>query len=283
MHASADQREPQRPKAVLEEPQRPPAGPQEPERSDTMPEESGRPDAVAEEAGPQEPEQSQAGPQEPEQSQAGPQEPEQVEAVLEALCAGALRLLGAAEQTPARLRLAAGGASVELEWPAPQAPQIPQAFQEPQVPGVLQASLAAVLAGTSGSGNQLPAGGSGSGNQLPAGTSGSVHQLAAGAAGAGTDPSGPAAPTGPGHQGRPAELCICAPMIGTFYHAPEPGSAAFVRPGDVVEAGQQVGILEVMKLMAPVEADRRCRVVEFLVPDAAPVEHGQPLISCLAE
>ena len=72
---------------------------------------------------------------------------------------------------------------------------------------------------------------------------------------------------------------VCSPLVGTFYHAPKPGEPPFVRPGDTVEAGQQVGILEAMKLMNPIEADQRGVVTEILVPDGTPVEYGQPLIA----
>jgi acetyl-CoA carboxylase biotin carboxyl carrier protein len=70
---------------------------------------------------------------------------------------------------------------------------------------------------------------------------------------------------------------ICAPTVGTFYRAPEPGAEPFVREGDEVQAGQQVAILEAMKLMNPIEADRSGRVVRVLVPDGESVEYGQPL------
>jgi acetyl-CoA carboxylase biotin carboxyl carrier protein len=70
---------------------------------------------------------------------------------------------------------------------------------------------------------------------------------------------------------------ICAPTVGTFYRSPEPGAEPFVREGDEVEAGQQVAILEAMKLMNPIEADRSGRVVRVLVPDGESVEYGQPL------
>jgi acetyl-CoA carboxylase biotin carboxyl carrier protein len=70
---------------------------------------------------------------------------------------------------------------------------------------------------------------------------------------------------------------ICAPTVGTFYRSPEPGSEPFVREGDEVQAGQQVAILEAMKLMNPIEADRSGRVVRVLVPDGESVEYGQPL------
>lgn len=84
--------------------------------------------------------------------------------------------------------------------------------------------------------------------------------------------------------GRPADetsnlTYVCAPMIGTFYHAPEPGAAPFVQAGAVVNVGQQVGIVEAMKLMLPVEADRTGRVVEILVGNGQPVEYGERLIA----
>jgi len=71
---------------------------------------------------------------------------------------------------------------------------------------------------------------------------------------------------------------VTAPTVGVFYRAPEPGAAPFVSEGDVVSAGQQVAIVEAMKLMIPVEADRDGRVAEVLVADGEPVEFGQPLV-----
>ncbi|GAA4638787.1 acetyl-CoA carboxylase biotin carboxyl carrier protein [Actinoallomurus vinaceus] len=70
---------------------------------------------------------------------------------------------------------------------------------------------------------------------------------------------------------------ICAPTVGTFYRSPEPGSPPFVTEGDLVEAGQQVAILEAMKLMNPIEADRPGRITKIIVADGDPVEYGQPL------
>ncbi|WP_153450936.1 acetyl-CoA carboxylase biotin carboxyl carrier protein [Streptomyces smaragdinus] len=70
----------------------------------------------------------------------------------------------------------------------------------------------------------------------------------------------------------------CAPLVGTFYVAPAPTAPPFVQVGDQVEKGQQLGIIEAMKLMNPVEATRSGRVVEVLVADGEPVEYGQPLV-----
>lgn len=71
---------------------------------------------------------------------------------------------------------------------------------------------------------------------------------------------------------------ITAPLVGTFYRAAEPGGKPFVEIGDVVRVGQQVAIVEAMKLMNTVEADQAGRVVEILATDCDSVEYGQPLI-----
>jgi acetyl-CoA carboxylase biotin carboxyl carrier protein len=68
-----------------------------------------------------------------------------------------------------------------------------------------------------------------------------------------------------------------ADTLGTFYRSPEPGARPFVVEGDHITAGQQIALIEAMKLMIPVEADRGGRIVEILKPDAAPVEYGEPL------
>jgi acetyl-CoA carboxylase biotin carboxyl carrier protein len=70
---------------------------------------------------------------------------------------------------------------------------------------------------------------------------------------------------------------VCAPLVGTFYRAREPGARPFVEIGDEIEAGQQVAIVEAMKLMNPIVAEDAGRVVEILVGDGDPVEYGQSL------
>lgn len=80
----------------------------------------------------------------------------------------------------------------------------------------------------------------------------------------------------------PAWRVVTAQVVGVFYRAPEPGAAPFVREGDVVDAGQQIAIIEAMKLMIPVETDTGGRVVEVLKADGAPVEYGEPLFSLTA-
>ena len=75
---------------------------------------------------------------------------------------------------------------------------------------------------------------------------------------------------------------VRASTVGVFYRSPEPGTPPFVSEGDVVTAGQQIGIVEAMKLMIPLEADRGGRVVAVLARDGESVEHGQPVLT-LAE
>jgi acetyl-CoA carboxylase biotin carboxyl carrier protein len=79
----------------------------------------------------------------------------------------------------------------------------------------------------------------------------------------------------------PAPHLIRAPTIGVFYHAAAPEAKPFVAVGDWVDAGQQVGVLEAMKLMNPIESDCRGQVLEILVPNFTLVEYDQPLISLL--
>ena len=77
----------------------------------------------------------------------------------------------------------------------------------------------------------------------------------------------------------PGHTIVTAPMLGTFYSAPKPGSPAFVAVGDVVEAEAVVCIVEVMKLMNSVQAGVSGRVVEVYAKDGDLVEFGQPLFA----
>ena len=62
---------------------------------------------------------------------------------------------------------------------------------------------------------------------------------------------------------------IVAPLVGTFYRAPQPGAEPFVEVGDTVDVGQSVGIVEAMKLMNQVLADEPGTVAEILVENGA--------------
>ncbi len=70
---------------------------------------------------------------------------------------------------------------------------------------------------------------------------------------------------------------IEAPMVGTFYRAPQPGAPPFVEEGQAVAAGQTLCILEAMKLMNEVKADLEAVVREIDAENGQPVEFGQLL------
>ena len=68
-----------------------------------------------------------------------------------------------------------------------------------------------------------------------------------------------------------------SPMVGTFYRAPSPASPAFVEVGQNVKAGDTLCIIEAMKLMNEIEAEKSGVVKAILVDDGQPVEYGEPL------
>ncbi len=72
---------------------------------------------------------------------------------------------------------------------------------------------------------------------------------------------------------------IKSPIVGTYYGSPSPGAAPFVAPGDRVDKGQVVCIVEAMKLMNEIEADAAGEIVKCFVTNGQPIEFGQPLFS----
>ena len=66
-------------------------------------------------------------------------------------------------------------------------------------------------------------------------------------------------------------------MLGTFYQAASPDSEAFVKAGDRVSSDTTLCIIEAMKVMNEIKAERDFEVVEILVKNGEPVEFGQPL------
>ena len=75
---------------------------------------------------------------------------------------------------------------------------------------------------------------------------------------------------------------VKSPIVGTFYESPSPGSPAFVKVGDQVEAGQPLCIVEAMKLMNEIESDVTGEIVRQLIANGQPVEYGQPLFAVRA-
>jgi acetyl-CoA carboxylase biotin carboxyl carrier protein len=72
---------------------------------------------------------------------------------------------------------------------------------------------------------------------------------------------------------------VKSPIVGTYYGSPSPGAAPFVSPGERVEKGQVICIVEAMKLMNEIESDVAGEVVKCLVSNGQPIEFGQPLFS----
>ncbi|MGM9515780.1 acetyl-CoA carboxylase biotin carboxyl carrier protein [Roseateles sp. DB2] len=80
----------------------------------------------------------------------------------------------------------------------------------------------------------------------------------------------PAAPVETGH-------VVKSPMVGTFYRASSPNAKAFVEVGQQVKEGQAICIIEAMKIMNEIDADKSGTVTKILVENGQPVEFGQPL------
>ncbi|MCC2607575.1 acetyl-CoA carboxylase biotin carboxyl carrier protein [Planctobacterium marinum] len=92
--------------------------------------------------------------------------------------------------------------------------------------------------------------------------------VAAPAAPAASEPAAPAAPTG---------HTVRSPMVGTFYRSSSPGTPAFVEVGQSVSVGDTLCIVEAMKMMNQIEADKSGVVKQILVENEEPVEFDQPL------
>lgn len=70
---------------------------------------------------------------------------------------------------------------------------------------------------------------------------------------------------------------VKSPIVGTFYEAPSPGAPPFVKPGDSVEVGQVLCIVEAMKLLNEIESDVAGEIVKSLASNGQPIEYGQEL------
>jgi len=90
-------------------------------------------------------------------------------------------------------------------------------------------------------------------------------------------PPPPATPSQP--VATSAGHALHSPMVGTFYRSPSPTSAAFVEVGQAVKVGDVVCIVEAMKMMNQIEADKAGTITAILVENGEPVEFDQPLFS----
>lgn len=86
-----------------------------------------------------------------------------------------------------------------------------------------------------------------------------------------------AAPVHTAAEAAPSAGTFASPMVGTFYRSPSPDAPSFVNEGDMVKEGQTLCIIEAMKTMNQIAADRAGRVVKIIAQNAQPVEFGQPL------
>ena len=94
------------------------------------------------------------------------------------------------------------------------------------------------------------------------------------AADAAAAPAAPAAPAAaPAIKGHVAK----SPMVGTFYRSPSPGAKAFVEIGSTVKEGETVCIIEAMKILNEIEADKAGTITQILCENGQAVEYGQPL------
>jgi acetyl-CoA carboxylase biotin carboxyl carrier protein len=75
----------------------------------------------------------------------------------------------------------------------------------------------------------------------------------------------------------PAGHLVKSPMVGTFYRASSPGAKAFVEIGDTIKEGETICIVEAMKILNEIEADKSGTVTQILVENGQAVEYGQPL------
>jgi acetyl-CoA carboxylase biotin carboxyl carrier protein len=89
-----------------------------------------------------------------------------------------------------------------------------------------------------------------------------------------------AAPGAPAAAEPEADLhMVKSPIVGTYYGSPSPGAEPFVAPGDHVEKGQVICIIEAMKLMNEIESDASGEVMKCLASNGQPIEFGQPLFT----
>jgi acetyl-CoA carboxylase biotin carboxyl carrier protein len=82
----------------------------------------------------------------------------------------------------------------------------------------------------------------------------------------------------PAAEAAPVGHSVKSPMVGTFYRSGSPGAKSFVELGQTVAVGDPICIIEAMKLMNEIEADKAGVVKAILVENGQPVEYGQPLV-----
>ncbi|WP_431098257.1 acetyl-CoA carboxylase biotin carboxyl carrier protein [Polaromonas aquatica] len=87
----------------------------------------------------------------------------------------------------------------------------------------------------------------------------------------------PAAPVAEAAPAAPAGHAVKSPMVGTFYRSASPGAKPFVELGSVIKEGETICIIEAMKILNEIEADKSGTVTKILSENGQAVEYGQPL------
>jgi acetyl-CoA carboxylase biotin carboxyl carrier protein len=120
-------------------------------------------------------------------------------------------------------------------------------------------------------------------SRMPTGAAAAVHQLPpmalpmAAPLAAPVQAAAPAPAQIAAAKAKANEHVITAPMVGTFYGAPSPGSKPFIEIGDEIKVGTVLCIIEAMKMMNQIESDKAGRVTSIMARNGDPVEFGQPL------
>lgn len=89
---------------------------------------------------------------------------------------------------------------------------------------------------------------------------------------------GPATAPTPEAEAQSTGNVIVSPMVGTYYASPSPKDAPFAQEGDLIQAGDVVGIVEAMKIMNEIDSEFSGRITRILVTNGQPVEYGQALM-----
>ncbi|MES2363489.1 MAG: acetyl-CoA carboxylase biotin carboxyl carrier protein [Pseudomonadota bacterium] len=89
----------------------------------------------------------------------------------------------------------------------------------------------------------------------------------------------PAAPAAEAAPAVPAGHAVKSPMVGTFYRSSSPGAKPFVEVGSVVKEGETICIIEAMKILNEIEADKSGTITKILCENGQAVEYGQPLFT----
>jgi len=105
--------------------------------------------------------------------------------------------------------------------------------------------------------------------------------IAAPVAAAAPAPVAAAPAAAPAAAAEPEGHVLRSPMVGTFYRSPSPGAKAFVEEGQSVQAGDVLCIVEAMKMMNQIEADKSGTIGKILVEDGQPLEFDQPLFTII--